>query len=200
MSNGLFMANDLFAANGFLGTADARSTASYLVRCALPTGHNVTKTDPGTGTSYTLNGALGLAPEWETGACDTHCQEIMSACLMAHVNTTGQHINLWMVSSDPDVGWGYTYDYPYQEGSFFGNIFTSSPKAYYCNGNDFDSGVVPGRLGAGQVGAPYADPFGTPGLCRTSCTPSTGTATHLDITSNYPVGDRRHGVRRLHRV
>jgi hypothetical protein len=105
---------------------------------------------------------------------------------MAHVNTTGQHIGLWMVGSDPHVGWGYTYAYPYQEGSFFGNIFTSSPKAYYCNGNDFDSGVVPGRLGAGQVGAPYADPFGSPGLCRTSCTPSTGTAAHLDITSNYP--------------
>src|SRR6185295_8566524 len=61
--------------------------------------------------------------------------------------------------------------YPDQEGSFFGNIFVSPPTMYYCNGKDFDVGVVPGRIGAGQNGAPYKNPFGGNGYCKDNCTP-----------------------------
>ncbi len=48
----------------------------------------------------------------------------------------------------------------------------SPPKAFYCNGKDFDVGVVPGRLGAGLGDAPYTDPYGGTGYCRDNCTPA----------------------------
>jgi hypothetical protein len=46
------------------------------------------------------------------------------------------------------------------------------PKGYFCNGKDFNSGTVPGRLGVGQSNAPYTDPFGSPGPCASYCTAS----------------------------
>ena len=98
----------------------------------------------------------------------------MSACLLAHVNTSGVHIPIWL-DSEGAIGWGQSTSYPYQEGSFFGNIFVNPPKGYFCNGKDFDSGTVPGRLGAGQSNAPYYDPFGTPGPCARYCTASSAT-------------------------
>ena len=105
-ANGLSSANGLSPTTGLITTADGRKTIEYLVRCALPAGHKITKTY--SGVTYTFAGGIGLAPEWETGACGTACQEWVSACMMAHVNTTGQHIGLWMVGNSPALGWGYT--------------------------------------------------------------------------------------------
>ena len=142
---------------------------SYIVRCALPVGQSITMNVGGQSVVYA--GEIGIAPTWGKAACDTDCQEAVSACVLAHVNTSGQHIALWMDGPDSALGWGRSTDYPYQEGSFFGNIFTSTPKAFYCNGKDFDQGVVPGRLGASQSGAPYSDPFAS-SYCLNNCTSS----------------------------
>ncbi len=174
--NGLLMnalKTGVLTTGTMMNTTDGRSTMSYIVKCALPSGHSITAKDS-TGTSYTYPGLIGTAPEWETGTCNTTCQERMSACLLAHVNTSGVHIPIWL-DSEGAIGWGQSTDYPYQEGSFFGNIFVNPPKGYFCNGKDFASGTVPGRLGAGQSGAPYSDPFGTPGPCTPSCTASSAT-------------------------
>jgi hypothetical protein len=69
------------------------------------------------------------------------------------------------------VGWGQSTSFPYEEGSFFGNLFAAQPTSYYCNGKDFDQGVVPGRLGVTQTNAPYTDPFGATASCKDYCTP-----------------------------
>jgi hypothetical protein len=93
--------------------------------------------------------------------------------MLALVNTSGVHIPLWIVGDNPVIGWGLASGFPDEEGSFFGNIFVSPPKAYYCNGKDFDVGVVPGRLGAGLGDAPYIDPFTSNGAyCKDNCTPA----------------------------
>ena len=34
------------------------------------------------------------------------CQELVSACMMAHVNTAGIHIPLWLDAAAPAIGWG----------------------------------------------------------------------------------------------
>ena len=174
--NGLVMnalnASGLTASTYLMNSASGRSTVSYLVRCALAATRSITKQDL-TGASYTFPGEIGVAPEWEAGTCGSDCQQQVSACMLAHVNTSGQHIMLWLDGDSPAIGWGQDSGYPYQEGSFFGNIFTSPPTAFYCNGKDFDQGVVPGRLGAGQPGAPYTDPLTTPGgYCKDTCTPA----------------------------
>ena len=87
------------------------------MRCALPATTSITKG------SYTFQGLLGLAPQWQNGACDTNCQEAVSACLLAHVNTAGLHIPLWIVAQNPIVGWGQDPEFPNQEAAFFGNVF-----------------------------------------------------------------------------
>ena len=60
------------------------------------------------------------------------------------------------------MGWGKSSNHPYQEGSFFGNIFTSPPQAFYCNGKDFNVGLVPGRLGASAGSDHQEQVFGLP--------------------------------------
>jgi hypothetical protein len=183
MTNGLQMINGLTMTNGlsgqglesnsdFVNSEDGRMTIAYMVRCALPANHSITKQDQD-GVSYTFPGQIGVAPEWENGECSTGCQQHVTACLLAHVNTTGVHIPLWLDGDSEAIGWSLDSDFPYEEGSFFGNIFVSPPVAYYCNGKDFDVGVVPGRLGAGQGDAPYTNPVKSPGgYCRDTCTPT----------------------------
>src|SRR5581483_5655457 len=135
--NGLIMnalnASGLTASTFLMNSASGRSTVSYLVRCALPANRSITKQDL-LGASYTFTGQIGVAPEWESGTCGMDCQQQVSACMLAHVNTSGQHITLWLDGDSSAIGWGRSTDYPYQEGSFFGNIFVSPPTAYYCNG------------------------------------------------------------------
>jgi hypothetical protein len=168
MVNGLAMVNGLSSTTGWMTTADGRSTVSYLVRCALAAGDTLVKQDQN-GVSYTFNGAIGVAPQWKTGACDSTCQENISACLMAHVNTTGKHIALWLDGTSPAIGWGRNPSYPMQESAFFGNIFISPPQAYFCNGFDWDRGPAGGRIGANQKNSPYTNPFGTDELCQNHC-------------------------------
>jgi len=168
MTNGLSTSNGLSMTNGLMTTADGRNTVAYLVRCALAAGDSVVKKDQN-GVYYTFPGAIGVAPQWKNGACDTNCQENVSACLMAHVNTTGKHVALWLDGTSPAIGWGRNNSYPMQESAFFGNIFTSPPHAYFCNGFDWDRGPAAGRIGANQAGSPYTNPFGTNQLCQYHC-------------------------------
>ena len=65
--------------------------------------------------------------------------------------------------------------YPNEEGAFFGNIFISPPKAYYCYGPGAFASPAPGRIGSTQTNPPYVNAFGTSdGLCATvpHCTPA----------------------------
>ena len=176
------------ATNALMTSAEGRATMSYIVRCALPSGHSVVMTDQG-GTPYTFWGQIGIAPQWEGGACDTACQEYVTACLLAHVNTSGQHISLWLDSASPAVGWGRDANFPYQEGTFYGNIFESPPKAYYCDGRDHAFGVVPGRLGANQANSPYHNPLGPDVLCKDRCVAAGGPGGDDGFSSCPGIGD-----------
>jgi len=100
------------------------------------------------------------------------------------VNTAGIHIPLWLDAAPQAIGWGLSPSFPYQEGTFFGNIIetgnlsgmgkpsVTAPAAYYCDGDGFaagSGGEVAGRLGVGQtVAAPYLNPFGDAVLCKNS--------------------------------
>jgi hypothetical protein len=181
-----------------MSTTEGRLTVSYLVRCALPAGHSIAKQDANNNW-YTYQGDIGVAPGWETGACDGTCQQAISACLMAHINTSGVHIPLWLVSPLSAIGWGTSAQYPNREGTFFGNLFTpntdGSFNAFYCNGPGFSKDTVPGRLGVDQGNVPYRNPFitstNTTGDCRAcsstktdgpNACPVTGTTFSAPIT------------------
>jgi hypothetical protein len=195
-------------------TGPGRATVSYMVKCALNSGDTLVKQDQN-GVNYTFQGGIGLCPDWKTNPimhptptqADWRCQEYVSACMMAHLNTAGVHIPIW-IDADPQyiptgrsttpIGWGLSASYPLQEGTFFGNILTTgnfnhgsamAPTGYFCEGDGFgggSAGVVAGRIGVGMPNAPYVNAYGDGVLCKANnfanCTPqySAGTAPNSD--------------------
>jgi hypothetical protein len=172
--NGLNSVNGLADGVGLMASSPGRATLSYLVKCALPAGRRITKRDQN-GVTHTFSGAVGVAPTWETGACNDRCQRWVTACMMAHINTTGTSLPIWVVADpvkQPQIGWTRSSTYPNQEGSFFGNIFTSPPRAYYCGGRNIAGAQVAGRIGAGSSSGPYTNPWGADAECDDHCTKS----------------------------
>lgn len=167
--NGLSTGTNLAPTSVLMSSAHGRTTASYLIRCALPAGRTITKTSSD-GVTHTFSGQIGLAPAWENGTCDKNCQEWVSACMLSMVNTAGRHVPLWMMASHPAIGFGkISKDYPRQEGAYFGNLFLETPRPYYCTGRDFLRNPPLGRIGSGQIDPPYIDPFVFPGTCAMNC-------------------------------
>jgi Ricin-type beta-trefoil lectin domain-like len=178
MINGLATSTGLSSTSGLMTTSAGRLTVTYMVRCALPAGHSITKKDQN-GKSYAFSGMFGLAPAWETAACGTACQEAVSACMMSHVNVAGVHVPVWLDSPIPAIGFGSNATYPNEEGSFFGNLFVTGSNgkvpAYYCEGSGFEKGIVPGRLGATTSAAGiFTNPFGSGTLCSSKCVAASG--------------------------
>ena len=83
--------NDWFNSNA----ATAPTLMAYIVKCAVPAGQTRTFVQTATGTSFTWQGNLGLAPNWASGLPATEVeQQAVSACLAAHANKFGLHISL----------------------------------------------------------------------------------------------------------
>jgi len=118
--------------HGLLLDPDRLDTVRYLVECALPLGHSITKEVDGE--LLELDGAIGLAPEWEDDACDEDCQEWVSACLLARTNVSGETVEVWMRADHPAIGEGTSLLQPSYEASFFGNLFAPSPSEQLCRG------------------------------------------------------------------
>jgi len=111
----------------------------YTARCALPKGQELEAPDVETGKRLKFPGFFGIAPEWRDGACDSTCQEKVSACLIALTNRTGMHVLVSILSGDPSLSKSFLpddneLDFPHQEGAFFGNVFSN--EAYACQGHD----------------------------------------------------------------
>ncbi|WP_224248105.1 hypothetical protein [Hyalangium gracile] len=128
------------AMNG-LGTADfagwfAQDTAlnsmvmKYVVKCAAPAGQSRSYQDASTGTTYTWQGSLGLAPDWASGQQMTEAeQQLVSACLAAHVNKYGMHVPLSVLGRTArQQPIAYSSEelqtFRRREACFFGNLFT----------------------------------------------------------------------------
>src|SRR6185312_13671787 len=170
--NGLSSINGLSSVSGLMTTADGRRTVAYIAKCALSSGDNLVKQDQN-GATFTFPGSLGLAPQWKTGACDSNCQELVSACLIAHVNSYGVHYPLWLDSTGGSIGWGLPPSNYRREGTFFGNILVtgpmnhgslSAPLGYYCEGPGVagsGASLVAGRLGTAnaQSAAPFYNAY-----------------------------------------
>lgn len=114
----------------------------YLMQCALPEGESVTLSHDGE--LYEFQGAVGLAPEWLEGPCEQACQEWVSACMFARVNTFGVTVGLYLDGDHPafaskpgDPVRGDT-GYIIEEGGFYGNMFLDVPRQYTCRGEGND--------------------------------------------------------------
>jgi hypothetical protein len=119
--------------SGMLADDEGVITASYMIRCALPSTASINLVDY-TGKVVHFNGEIGLASYWAEGDCDQACQENVSACLMAFTNATGVHVPLEMSSTKNALGGGNSSAFKWQEGAFFGNLFNDPPRAFFCKG------------------------------------------------------------------
>jgi len=126
-SNGLSSTgfNDWFDSNP-ISVSDM--IMKYIVRCAVPAGE-IRSYISVAGLSHTWEGELGLAPGWASGEPATSEEEqIVSACLAAHVNRFGVSVPISVIGFDARGGqipMGETEltDFPISEGCFFGNLF-----------------------------------------------------------------------------
>ncbi len=105
----------------------ANMLLSYLAKCALPTG--VTVSYWSAGVSYQWAGELGLAPVWASGqSIPVAEQQLVSACLGAHTNKYGVHVNIsvrgYQENGTPlPVSSAEASQYGNDEGCYFGNLF-----------------------------------------------------------------------------
>ncbi len=111
----------------------------YLVRCAVPAGHTREFTNPYTKRIYVWEGGLGLAPNWASDHQATEDEEqIVTACLAAHVNNYGVHVPISVLGKNADdsvIDYSVEElnDFSQQEACFFGNLFRGEPKLYAGN-------------------------------------------------------------------
>lgn len=126
-SNGLQSAAFSTWFNANLGSADA--VMHYVVLCAAPFGATRTWTNPSTGVQHVWFGWLGLATSWAAGSAASQAeQQIISACLAAHVNRFGSYVPISVQGTSAQgvpipVLSGELTLFSKKEGCFFGNVF-----------------------------------------------------------------------------
>jgi hypothetical protein len=165
----------------------------YLVECAVPVGMTRTYTSPSTGTTYTWNGVLGLAPGWSSGLAATTTElQVVSACMAAHANKYGLHVSVSLRGLD---GAGSVIattsqevtSHTLREACFFGNLFDGSTGVF--GGNDGlsltaqqSSPRVCGLPGTGSTS--QCAPMVYVGSCATYCTLDSSRTYYTSCTYN----------------
>jgi len=186
-ANGL-SANGL-SANGLSATAfvswfnqnpgQADILMTYVVRCAVPTGQNRSFTNPRNGRTYTWQGGLGLAPDWANGqSINSNEQQVVTACLLAHVNRFGRHVNISVLGLN---AWGHAIPFTpgelvlfdVREACFFGSLFTPNSLFFgvdrsVSNENRYLTRAC-GAMESGS-GSPQCAPLRFVGRCSQFCT------------------------------
>jgi len=124
----------LFDAEVLLDNSTMVELLPYLVRCTLDPSeqYNITINE----TTQIYNGSFGLAPSFPFLPLTDLQQELVSACLIAHVNHFGIHV-LISARNVPYVPatLGEMSDHQVYEGAFFGNVFLRNETMYSCIGD-----------------------------------------------------------------
>ncbi|HYO54883.1 hypothetical protein [Archangium sp.] len=162
----------------------------YIVTCAVPDGETRTFTD-GMGRTYVWEGALGLAPDWASGqpANGTE-QQLVSACLAAHVNKYGRSVAISVQGRDAHgqpipTSQAELQEFSQREGCFFGNLFT--PEGLFVGNDDTPLGEHESSIRACALGREGdCAPIAQVGSCAASCTP--------DPTNTYYTQCTRNGI------
>ncbi len=124
--------------DGLEADEGGRELLKYLAQCALEDGDILVATHEGI--EYEFPGRLGLAPGWENDGLGVRKQQLVSACLLAHVNAYGVSVMI-SVRSYPLVGADpiERRDYAVYEGTFFGQVFQGESLpllTYACQGDE----------------------------------------------------------------
>ncbi|NOK10539.1 hypothetical protein [Corallococcus exercitus] len=174
--------------------ASADMVMRYVVQCSLSAGATLSYQSPTTGKSYTWKGSLGLAPGWAGGQPATVAeQQVVSACLAAHANKYGVHVNISVLGRDALGGaMPYSTDelntYTEKEACFFGNLFTGEGTFAANDGAylDYDESTVRTCGLSSWSETTACTPMKHVGACRYYCT--------LDATRTYYTRCTYNGV------
>ncbi|MFL5343971.1 MAG: hypothetical protein ACJ8AT_04225 [Hyalangium sp.] len=175
-----------FAANPALADMVMR----YVVRCAVPAEQTRSYADPQTGVSYTWSGGLGLAPDWAGGApANTVEQQVITACLLAHVNRYGLTIPISVLGRDAG---GAVIPYTSQElgkfnvreACFFGNLFTNEGLFFGVDRTIKSHKTYLTRACAGLSSMEQCSPLTFVGACTDQCSPEPSMPAYSQCTRN----------------
>ena len=139
-TNGL-STNGLFAT--WFNTADGGNIAihdeamTYVIRCALAPDHWASFVDSA-GVEHKWYGELALADDWTYQAPSQSEKTFISACLMAHVNSNGNHVQISVRGNSPGlaVGNAEAQALSHPNGAFFGDLFASPSQMFVCTNDD----------------------------------------------------------------
>jgi hypothetical protein len=164
--------------------ANFKLVMQYLVSCALPSSATVSYTDFNGSTQY-WSGALGLAPEWQTGAPTQTSQQLVSACLAARTNAAGKHVQLSLrggplTKASGNVTQIEAYHYTRYEGAFIANLFSATPYVKTCT---VDGGDMAGRLCTQGTSCGFQQL----GTCTTACTTTDADGNYTNCASSTNV-------------
>jgi hypothetical protein len=162
----------------------------YVVRCAVPAGETRSYTHPPTGQRYTWAGGLGLAPDWARGYAPTVAeQQVVTACLMAHVNRPELNLTISVLGKDAKgrnipVTASELETFSVREACFFGNIFTQQGLFFGVDQPITGESQYLTRACAGMEGAGTCEPLTYVGACSQVCTTDKGGPFYKNCSRN----------------
>jgi hypothetical protein len=111
-----------------------REILKYLATCALPADVSLAFDTMSAG-SFEYPGTFGLAPSWESAPLAGVERELITACLLAHVNAYGVSVPI-SVRNPISIGADDVEQeaFPILEGAFFGEALSPEPKYFACTG------------------------------------------------------------------
>jgi hypothetical protein len=179
--NGNGLASPDFAIWFDLDAPTSDMVMSYVVKCAVPFGQTRSWTSPTTGAVYTWTGALGLLPGWAAGGAMTTAEEqVLTACLAAHVNRYGAHVLIAVEGRSaagaqiPLSRQNELTSFPVTEAAFFGNLIQDQGIFVCLDHPAWDSKTSSIRACALDTAAPGAAtqcaPIVFAGSCSAICT------------------------------
>jgi len=142
------------APTDLLESADGRDLLTYIIKCALPAGQQLSGKN--WNKTYTFSGLIGLAPGWKGAPLQPSGQRWVTACLLAHTDGYDMQVPISLRGSAPGLATSLEeeQEYSVQEASFYGNLFTSggngddlSIPIYACAGSGVQSACNVGGNG-----------------------------------------------------
>jgi hypothetical protein len=120
------------APTSLLGSKAGRDVLTYLVRCALPAGQNVS--GAAGGKVYSFSGLVGVAPTWLTQSLSLSGRRWMTACLLAHVNAYDEEVPISLRGNHPALSTtvAESAQFTLEEMSFYGDLFADGTQGMFA--------------------------------------------------------------------
>jgi hypothetical protein len=114
-----------------------RQLLGYVIQCAL--GWDDVLSAQHQGTTYLVEGGVGLATNWKNAALSASEKRWVSACLLAHSNAFGIKVPLSLRGNHPALATTAEEEqlHPVEEAAFYGDLFVSSASPapmFACSG------------------------------------------------------------------